>query len=512
MEVTNVKEKTNIKREEETQEQESFLTSFLNDYFLKPSLLTSLTYLNLVVAYFFGLVLLAAHSLEFWYGLIYLPLFYILYQWRVGVKEKDRKQIAHRMPFFADALANSLSVGGTLEQAFVQSSYYLKGKIKLEFNKLIIKNALGKDLGFLLRKMDTEFPNTGLRYLISLLEQYRELGTGISVLLKKIAVALTQREEADEKVTSILAAGSGYARMSVSVFGGIFLIISFMFKDHLPLLLSPPLKPTLLFLLCWAALGMFVITRITSMEFVKNYSLRPYVQKYIDQKKFTAEEIFYFSGVEWTSFARKIIDYIPLAGGFTLSFALSFYQLDAQQIFLGFLAGAACSWVLIRYVLKGMVEDELVKTIELFPDFLQVFVIGLNSGLNTYAAFLFAQSAVKGVAPRILSEELCRAKFAMECGEEHAKTWQRLAEKLPFETIIDFCEIMVVAPMHGESIIHSISQMINSYQSKKLLIVEKKADRVGQLVVPVIVVAFFPIFLFVIFAPLLSQIGEFYPH
>lgn len=485
----------------------SFISSLLNDYFLQPSLWTSLTYINVVILYFAALTAVAGHTLSYWYALIYVLLLYVFYSWRNAKKEKDRLQIAHRIPFFADALANSLSVGATLEQAFIQSAYYLKGKIKEEFHILILKNVLGKDLGVLLRELDAKFPNTGLRYLISLLEEYRELGVGISPLLKKISVALSVKEEAEEKIRTILAAGSSYARLTIGVFAGIFLAMTYLLKDQVHLLLSPNLKPILLFLIAWTCVGLFIVTRITSMEFTRNFSLRPFIKKFMTKKKLTLDELLYYSGLEWTWGMRLVLLYAPAACGFVCGYLISLYTGDPIHIAIGFFSGAFAFWMISKYILEGLVEDQLIKTIETFPEVLQVFIIGLNSGLNIYMAFQFAQNAVKGSAPKVLSEELCRTKFAMECGEVHSRTWQRLAEMLPFETVIDFCEIMVIAPMHGESIVNSITQMTNSYQTKKLTIIEKKAVALGQLVIPLIVIAFFPLFLFAVFAPLVLKIG-----
>jgi Flp pilus assembly protein TadB len=152
------------------------------------------------------------------------------------------------------------------------------------------------------------------------------------------------------------------------------------------------------------------------------------------------------------------------------------------------------------------VEDQLIKTVETFPEILQVFNIGLNAGLNSYLAFEFAQNAIKGEAPKILVEEINRTRYAMKYGEEHTKTWERLAHRLPFETIVDFAEIMILAPMHGESIVNAITQMTSGYQEKKLLLVEKKATAISQIVVPIIILAFLPLFLFVMFAPLITKI------
>ena len=77
---------------------------------------------------------------------------------------------------------------------------------------------------------------------------------------------------------------------------------------------------------------------------------------------------------------------------------------------------------------------------------------------------------------------------------------------LPFETVVDFSEIMIVAPMHGESIVDSIIQMAKGYESKKLVMVEKSAMKIGQIVIPLIVMAFFPLFLYSMFAPLFKKI------
>lgn len=497
--------KSHIKEEGRGQK-DSFLTSLMRDLFVNSSLITTATYVNVIAAYCVGLLWVAGYEISLWYLLIYLIGLYFLYGWRQSQKEKDRLQIAHRIPFFTDALANCLSVGMTLEQAFIQSSYYLTGKIKDEFNELIAKHALGMDIGVLLLDLDTRFPNTGLRYLVSLLEEYKTLGVGITPLLKKISLALADKEEAEEKIRTILASGSSYARLSIMVFGLIFLALSFFLKDQFSLLMSPSLKPMFLFLSTWSCIGIFLITRITSIEFARNLSLKPYIKNFL-QRDLSIDDLFLYSGIDWPPEKRQMVMLAPLFFAFFCSYLASWYSNNIFIIEGGFLFGGLASWKMIRFSLTGMVEDQLIKTIETFPEVLQIFTIGLNTGLNTYLAFDFARSGVEGVAPKILSEELCRTKFAMECGEVHAHTWQRLSQALPFETVIDFCEIMVIAPMHGESIVHSITQMTNNYQVKKLALIEKKANAIGQMVIPLIVLIFFPFFLFAVFGPLLSKVG-----
>ena len=243
------------KEKEVSVKKASFMGSLVDDFLLKPTFLMTTTYLNMVVAYFVTIILISGHDFNYWYILLYLPFLYFLNNWRLAYKERKRLKIAHRIPFFADTMANSLSVGSNLEVAFEQASYYLQDEIKIEFNKLAVKNKLGKDLGTLLRELDAKFPGTGLRYLISLLEQFYILGVGISPLLKKMADALSAKQEAEEKIHSILAAGSSYARLTIAIFVCIFLAMSLMLREQVHLLMTPSLKPILIFLLLWTCVG-----------------------------------------------------------------------------------------------------------------------------------------------------------------------------------------------------------------------------------------------------------------
>jgi Flp pilus assembly protein TadB len=507
MEMTVLKNKKGSEKNKD-KAKDSFIGKLAEDYLFKPSLFTTISYLNIIVLYIVFLALITGNSLSYWYLAIYIPFIYIITQWRESRKERIRLEIAHRMPYFAEALANALNVGSTLEQSFYQASYYLKGKIKEQFDILILKNRLGKDLGEALWELDEKFPRTGLRYIIALLEKYKELGVGVSPLLKKISETLNIRSEAEEKIKIILSGGSGYARMAIGLFGLIFLVMSFMLKGQMVLLFSPSLKPYFLFLLTWTCVGIILITRLTSMEFARNFSLKPYIREFMKSKDWNTENLMTYSSIHWTEPKKFMLSYSPLFFGFFFAYMFSWYTGDFMMIMVGFILGSAFSWFLIKQIIKGLIEDQLINVIETFPELLQIFIIGLNSGLNTYLAFQFAQESIKGNAPKILNEELCRAKFAMECGETHARTWQRLAEKLPFETVIDFSEIMVIVPLQGESIVKSITQMSANYQAKKLTLMEKKANALGQMVIPLIVFSFFPLFLFVIFAPILKSMSN----
>lgn len=488
--------------------QTSFVGSMLQDFFMKPSIWTTFTYLNVVIIYILILFLIAGHSINLWYMFIYAGLLFIIHSYRKSWKEKERRMNAHRIPFFADALANSLAVGGTLEQAFRQSVYYLRGNLKKAFEKIITKNAFGKDIGVLLRDLEAKFPRTGLKYLISLLEEYRDLGIGISPLLKQMADALKEKEGAEEKIQTILAGGSNYARLSIAIFGLTFLMLSVLLKDQVPTLLSPSLKPVLLFLVGWASLGMFAVSRLSSLEFVNHYALRPWIKNFMTNNQWHKANLLSYSGFHrQLEKLMRILLFSPLVAGVLFSYIMSWYTGEVILIMIGFMLGVMIARFSVEFYLRGRVEDQLIKTVEIFPDFLQVYIIGLNAGLNSFIAFQFAKKAIEGVAPELLRRELSRTKTALECGENHTKTWQRLADRLPFETVIDFCEIMIISPLHGESIVKSIVQMMTSYQSKKLSLVEKKANAVGQFVVPIIVLAFFPLFLFAVFAPLLEKIS-----
>lgn len=507
-----MKAKTAIKLESaeevEPKEKKSFVNSILYDFFIAPPFLTVLTYINIATLYFLLLAAIRGHQVQQWYLLLYFPLFFFIDVLRKSKKEKERIEVAHRIPFFADALANSLSVGSTIEHSFLQASYYLTGKIKREIQALPLKIALGQNMGKLLRELEEKFPNTGLMYLISLLDAYSELGVGISPLLKRISIVLTEKERAEEKVRTILSSGSSYARLTIGIFGVIFLSLAFLMKKQVEMLFSPVLKPTLIFLSAWTFVGILIVTRISALDFSRNFALRPFIKNFIKDKKFDEEQLMKYSGMEWSWGKRQVYEYGPMIVGFFISYLTSWFYEEATPIVIAFIMGTLIIKYIFKFILKGLVEEQLIATIEIFPDILQVFIIGLNSGLNSYLAFQFAQNAFKGGKTKLLLEELSRTNFAMECGEDHSRTWQNLSEKLPFETVVDFCKIMVVAPMAGESIVSSIVQMTSGYQDKKLKLIEKKAGAISQFVIPIIIMIFMPLFLFIMFGPLVISISS----
>lgn len=501
--VSNLKQ---LLTDEEKVKEGSFIDKIFQDLFFHSDIWTAISSLTLFFGYAVIVFMVLGHEPRFWLLIVYAGLVYALISARNKRKENVRIMIAHRIPFFAEALANSLAVGSTLEQALEQASFYLKGPIKDDFRKLIVKHKLGKDLGILLRDIDQKYPNTGLRYLISLLEEYRELGVGISPMLKRISVALTIKEEAETKIRTILAAGSSYSRLTIGIFVLIFLAMIFLLKDQLELLLSPQLKSTFFFLLSWTSAGIFLVSRLTSIDFARTFALRPFVKKFMTDRIITVDDMMNYSGKDWTFWEKNALFYSPALVGLIVGYIASWYSGNMFIIFLGFIVGAYVFWLFIKQYLVGVAEDQMIRTIEVFPEFLQVFIIGLNSGLNTFLSFQFAQNAIKDIAPRVLNRALLRAKIAMECGEEHSVTWQILAAQIPLETIVDFSELMVIAPMHGESIVNSLAQMNNGYQVKKLALVEKKATTLGQIVIPVIVMAFFPLFIFFVFGPIVLKI------
>ncbi len=500
----------NLQEPEENQEDstKSFMGNLFNDLFIAPSYLTTITYINFFSIYIFTFAYMLGHQISILYVLIYIPLLFIIDIKRKSKKEKERIEVAHRIPFFADAVANSLSVGSTLEHSFIQASYYLTGKIKKEFQSLSVKIAIGQNIGKLLRELEAKFPNTGLMYLISLLDAYSELGVGISPLLKRISVVLTEKEKAEEQVRTILSAGSSYARLTIGIFALIFLALSFLMKKQVEMLFSPTLRPMLIFLVAWTFIGILIVTRISALDFSRNFALRPFIGNFIKKQKYTEDQLMKYSGFEWTRLFKQMYRYGPLVCGLFVSYITSWFYPEPLMILVGFISATLILKYICNFVLKGMVEEQLIATIEIFPDILQVFIIGLNSGLNTFLAFQFAQNALKGGKTKLLLEELCRTNFAMECGEDHSRTWHILAKRLPFETVVDFCKIMVVAPMAGESIINSIIQMTNGYQDKKLKLIEKKAGAISQIVIPVIIGIFMPLFLFVMFGPLVVSISN----
>lgn len=487
--------------------QPSLMGSLIEDFFVLTPFWTAMNYVNVLMIYVFLLFIIAGVRFTYWHAILYPTILFFVRSLRNHWYEKERRSNVHRIPFFADALANSLSVGCSLGQAFSQSIYYLRGRLKTEFEKLTLKYSYGKDIRGLLRGLDEKFPNTGLKYITSLLEEYKDMGIGIGPLLKKMAEALKVKEDAEEKIQTILSTGSGYARVSICVFGFTFSFLGFMLRDELPTLLTSALKPYLIMLIAWAFLGIFLVNRISSIDFVRHFALRPYIKHFVSGKRWNIPNLLIYSGLH-NRFYRwlRITLFFPLLVGFIAAYVSSWQTENIILIEIFLFLGVLFARLAFEFYLKGLVEDQLIKSVEIFPDFLQVYIIGLNSGLNSFMTLQFAIRAIEGTAPELLRRELFRVKSALECAENNAKVWLRLSEFIPFEIIIDFCEIMVISPYHGSSIIRSLEQMLMNYQSKKMNLIEKKAIKIGQFVIPMIVIAFFPLFLFVVFGPLLMKI------
>ena len=464
---------------------------------------------NLLLLYLLLWCYLAAIKPPYTLLFLYPLLLYLLFALRQRKRESERLAVAHRIPFFADAIANALAVGCTLDQAFRQSLYYLQGSFQRSFERIILKHSLGNELGPLLKELDERHPMTGLRYLICLLEEYEDLGIGISPLLKKVSNMLKIKEEAEDKVHTILAAGASYAKLSIGIFIAGFALFAFLLSDQIPMLLSPTLKPYLLMLSAWSVAGVLLILRITSVEFTTNSALRPKIKAFMEAKSWNLETLLEYGGVQENRqrWKRELL-YLPLIAGVVGAWIFSLFTATPLLILIGYGIATLVARQLIEFVLKGMVQDQLIRSIELFPDFLQVFTIGLNSGLNQFQAFEFAESALSGNVPELLSEELFRTKYAILCGESNEKSWRKLMKSLPFETVIDFCELMIISPLHGESITNSIDHLVASYQSKRFNLIEKKATKLGQASIPIIVIAFFPLFLFAVFAPIWLKIAN----
>lgn len=485
----------------------SFFGMLVQENIVACTKLEAINFGNFLALYVFLWLIVARFTPSIHVLLIYPVILLYVMHIRGKWKEKERVEIAHRIPFFADSVANALSVGCTLEQAFAQSVYYLHGNFKKAFELIMLKMSLGHKLGPLLRSLDNRYPKTGFKYLICLLEEYTDLGIGISPLLKRISDVLKVREESEEKIRTILSAGSTYARMSLAVFGLSFLSFGVLMKEQIHTLLSDQLRTIFILLIEWSVAGMAIVLRMTSLEFTNHYALRPIIKPFMARSDWTIDSLFDYCGFQdnvktW----KDLCTYAPLLVGLIFAYVVSLQGTTFWMILVFYAIGYMIGRFCVEFILKGMVEDQLIQAVETFPDFLQIFVIGLNSGLNQFKAFEFAETAVEKDAPELLRKELSRTKIALISGQDHEKAWEYLMERLPFETIIDFSELMIISPLHGESIIKNIDQIMSGYQTKKLNLVEKKATKLGQMVIPVIVVAFFPVFLFAVFGPLWVKI------
>lgn len=466
---------------------------------------------NIAFAYFLTMMYVANIDFEVWFLAVYLIILFLLFKLRTLLKKKEIRFTSHRIPFFAHAVANALAVGVTLEQALRQGLSYLKGNFRKELELALNRHNYGEPLGPMLRDVDEKYPDTGLKYLISLFEEYDQLGVGISPLLQKIADSLKKRESASEKIHVILAAGSGYAKMSIMVFLAALLGYGFMLQEQLTPLIQPPLLSYFVILCLWAAIGLFLVIYITSIKYANHSALKPYIKNFMKKNDWSIDSLFYYSGLARKGadkYWRLLFFFFPIVFGFLIAYAGSWFTSQFILLLIYFFIGSIVARKLIEYYLKNEVEDQMVRVIQSFPDFLQIFVIGLNSGLNKLKALRFAEQSIKEKECVILKQELIILVNAMALGKDNRDIWNELSERLPFEIVSDFCEIVNTSNMYGDSVVNSILQMVSSYEIKRLSLIEKKASSIGQMVIPVVVFAFLPLFLMIIFGPLFTKVIE----
>ena len=483
--------------------------NWFKDFILNKSRVRLVAYINFVFIYVLSLMWIANMEMGYWIFLPYLAFYYIVFTLRSRWIKSEITFITHRIPFFSHAVANALSVGVTLEQALRQSLSYLKGRYKNEFELAINRHTFGEDLGQMLKALDKKFPQTGLQYMITLVDEYNHLGVGISPLLRKIAEALKQKEAAEEKVRVILATGTNYAKLSILVFLAVFGVYGFILKGQLTDLFDTALMPVFYTLCGWAVIGLVVVLYISSVKFANHSALKPYIKEFMRKGRWPVDALFYLSGLSTAMHAslwRIIFFAVPLVTGTLFAIVGSWFLGTFIILVIYFFIGALFGKLLIEYYLKCEVEDELILVIENFPEFLRVFVIGLNSGLNKLKALRFAENSLKEKNCRLLKKEIVKAINALEFGQDSHLVWNRLGKQLPFEIITDFCEIMVTSSLYGDSVSQSILQMISSYDNKRLSLIEKKANKIGQAVIPIVIISFLPLFLVVIFGPLFLKI------
>lgn len=470
-------------------------------YFLLPTLAEAIFNIFFAIS---ALILLLSYlglPLNYWIFVGYLPPMIGVYLLRSYLQESERRQIAHTIPAFTEALSNSLAIGENLEEALIESSYYLKGRLKVAFHQLIIQYRLGKRFDALLKKLDEQFPNTGLIYLVSLLSSYNQLGIGISPLLKKISIALRKKEKAEEKIHSQLTAGRFQAWIAIGLFGSIFVFLGFAMKKELLVLFEPSLKAITISMLAWSTAGVIVIARITSLDYARTSSLKPYVEAFKQKRTLSEQDALKYAEIAPTRQNLMILRFAPIGGAALVTFLVSNFTDNLMYVLMSFPVGYFVGNFIKKFLIEGVVEERLLKVIEIFPEVLQIFIIGLNAGLNSYNAMNFAINAIDYSAPLILKEELQRTRFAFSFGEKHKRTWQRLANNLPFESIIDFAEMMITAPYVGESILDTVVELSTKYQDQKLTLIDAKSSKINSMVIPAIMVAFFPLFLYVLIAP-----------
>lgn len=474
-----------------------------------PGFWQILAYANLTLTYFVTVIFVLGLSLKFWHFLLYGASIYAMYTIRREWKFNQHREVAHKIPYVADAIANALSVGATLYDALCQAAEYTSGALSDELSLVVKRYRLGAQPESLFEQLRIRFKGTGIGYLTRLLGRYNQLGTGISRLLSQLSTAMIDKEESEERIREAMKTRRSYGVMVVALFGIVIGAFFWLFEGYREELLGPKLRPMFLILVYWAILGGLYLMRITSSDYIITYSLRPYVRKVMAEREWERSELLAYAGLgTWTQRAEQLYLYGPVIGAVVGALLALFYSTSLAVLAIGAFAGFFGVYFSLTGYIRGLAEDQLIATVRLFPDFLQVMTIGLDSGLNQHYSVAFAEASVEGTAPPLLVRELARVRHMMEMGETGEAAWKQLAERLPFEAVTDFSELMTIAPRYGTSVSSGLSHMIKDIRVKELIRLEAMGRRAEQTVTPVVGMAFLPLFMFCALVPLFTQVAR----
>ncbi|MCG3205026.1 MAG: hypothetical protein KCHDKBKB_01743 [Elusimicrobia bacterium] len=142
---------------------------------------------------------------------------------------------------------------------------------------------------------------------------------------------------------------------------------------------------------------------------------------------------------------------------------------------------------------------------EQFPDFLDLFSVGLSAGLTLEQAWSLG---VEKCVPGILKEDLSVLKKVIDWGYPRQRAFREVAERLDDETLALTLVLIEQAMNHGQKLGEVLRHQARSHRQQRWAQMERRAQTVGLRLLFPMFVFILPAVLIILLAPIFLTLAQ----
>lgn len=203
-----------------------------------------------------------------------------------------------------------------------------------------------------------------------------------------------------------------------------------------------------------------------------------------------------------------VIEIAVLILGMSLIYvaAYQFYDLEGLNLYLLSVAGGS-AYFLPQLVLKQKAADRAAKVAQYWLDFIDLFIISLESGLGIEASLRRVSLELNKYA-NVLAEEVAILGAELNILEKRRDAYENFHKRNPSKYVKSVTIALIQAERQGSSIVPSLRTIARAERNERYMQVEKKAGAMGAKLSLPLVLFFIPVILAIILGPPIIQIME----